>query len=148
MVDDPSRSVDVQTHGILFLCVHNAGRSQMAAAFAAKWAKPGVVVMSAGSAPGDSVNPVAAAAMSEMGISIADATPKRWTMDMLAEVDTVVSMGCGDECPVLPGKLRLDWELADPAGRDLEFVRSVRDDIARRVRAYLVERDLLDGSFA
>lgn len=130
-------------HGILFLCVHNAGRSQMAAAFASALSKPGVTVMSAGSAPGSAINPVAAEAMREVGIPIDSATPKKWTMDMLAEVDTVISMGCGDECPVLPGKLRLDWDLADPAGRDIEFVRVVRDEIEQLVRGYLAERDLL-----
>ena len=129
--------------GVLYLCVHNAGRSQMAAAFTAAWAKPGVVVMSVGSAPGAAVNPVAAAAMAEVGIPLDGAEPKKWTMEMLHEVDAVVSMGCGDECPVLPGKLRLDWEITDPAGRDLEFVRTVRDEVAMRVRAFLAERDLL-----
>jgi len=129
--------------GILYLCVHNAGRSQMAAAFTAAWAKPGVVVMSAGSAPGAAINPSAAAAMAEVGIPLDGAIPKKWTMAMLHEVDAVISMGCGDECPVLPGKLRLDWEITDPAGRDLEFVRSVRDEVAERVRAFLAERDLL-----
>ena len=134
---------EAAVHGILFLCVHNAGRSQMAAAFTSALAKPNVVVMSAGSAPAASINPIAAEAMREVGISLSSATPKKWTMDMLEEVDTVVSMGCGDECPVLPGKLRLDWELEDPAGKDIEFVRRVRDDIERRVREYLDERDLL-----
>lgn len=129
--------------GVLFLCVHNAGRSQMAAAFAASWAKPGVVVMSAGSAPGTEVNPAAAAAMAEVGIPLDGAVPRRWTMEMLHEVDVVISMGCGDECPVLPGKVRLDWEITDPAGRDVDFVRLVRDEVAGRVRAFLAERDLL-----
>jgi len=129
--------------GVLFLCIHNAGRSQMAAAFTSAWSKPNVTVLSAGSAPGTSVNPVAAEAMRELGIPIDNAQPKRWTMEMLEQVDAVISMGCGDECPVLPGKLRLDWELNDPAGKDIEFVRDVRDDIAQRVRAFLAERDLL-----
>lgn len=129
--------------GVLYLCVHNAGRSQMAAAFTSAWAKPGVVVMSAGSAPGASVNPVAALAMAEVGIPLDGAVPKKWTMEMLHEVDAVISMGCGDECPVLPGKLRLDWEITDPAGRELEFVRQVRDEVATRVRAFLAERELL-----
>jgi arsenate reductase (thioredoxin) len=130
-------------YGVLFLCIHNAGRSQMAAAFTAKWAVPGVRVFSAGSEPAHQVNPVAAQAMREVGIPIEDAEPKRWTMEMLEDVDAVVSMGCGDECPVLPGKLRVDWDLADPAGRDIEFVRVVRDDIADRVRGFLSERGLL-----
>ena len=129
--------------GVLYLCVHNAGRSQMAAAFTSAWAKSGVVVMSAGSAPGAAINPAAAAVMQEVGIPLDGAVPKKWTMGMLEEVDAVVSMGCGDECPVLPGKLRLDWEIDDPAGRDLDFVRRVRDDVASRVRAFLAERDLL-----
>lgn len=129
--------------GVLYLCVHNAGRSQMAAAFTSAWAKPDVVVMSAGSAPGASVNPAAAAVMAEAGIPLDGTMPKKWTMTMLAEVDAVVSMGCGDDCPVLPGKIRLDWEIDDPAGRDIDFVRRVRDDIASRVRSFLSERDLL-----
>lgn len=129
--------------GILYLCVHNAGRSQMAAAFTSAWARPGVVVMSAGSSPGAAVNPAAAAVMDEIGITLGGAVPKKWTMGMLEEVDAVVSMGCGDECPVLPGKLRLDWVIDDPAGRDLDFVRRVRDEVASRVREFLAERDLL-----
>ena len=129
--------------GVLYLCVHNAGRSQMAAAFTAAWAKPGVTVMSAGSAPGNQINPAAAAVMAEVGIPLDGAVPKKWTMEMLEEVDAVISMGCGDECPVLPGKVRLDWEIADPAGRDLDYVRVVRDDVASRVRAFLSERGLL-----
>ena len=129
--------------GVLYLCVHNAGRSQMAAAFSSAWAKPGVVVMSAGSAPGMAINPAAAAVMQEVGIPLDGAVPKKWTMEMLHEVDVVISMGCGDECPVLPGKVRLDWEITDPAGRDVDFVRLVRDEVAGRVRAFLAERDLL-----
>ena len=115
----------------------------MAAAFTRAWARPGVNVLSAGSAPGEAVNPVAAQAMREVGIAIDSAKPTKWTMEMLEAVDAVVSMGCGDECPVLPGKMRLDWELDDPAGRDIDFVRRVRDDIADRVRSFLAERDLL-----
>lgn len=115
----------------------------MAAAFMSALAKSGVQVLSAGSNPADGINPIAAEAMREIGIPIESSTPKRWTMEMLHAVDAVISMGCGDECPVLPGKLRLDWDLADPAGRDIDFVRLVRDDIARRVRDFLAERDLL-----
>lgn len=131
------------TFGVLFLCVHNAGRSQMAAAFTSAWAKPGVVVMSAGSAPAASVNPVAETVMAEIGIPLGAVVPKKWTLDMLREVDVVISMGCGDECPMLPGKLRLDWEIPDPAGRGLDFVRSVRDEVGSRVREFLAGRDLL-----
>ena len=129
--------------GILFLCVHNAGRSQMAAALTQSMASANVVVLSGGSAPANSVNPMALAAMEEVGISLANEQPKKWTMEMLHEVDVVISMGCGDDCPILPGKERLDWEITDPAGQDLDFVRRVRDEIRLRVEAFLRERQLL-----
>jgi arsenate reductase len=129
--------------GILYLCVHNAGRSQMAAALTRSLATTDVVVLSGGSAPANSVNPMALAAMEEVGISLADEQPKKWTMEMLHEVDVVISMGCGDDCPILPGKERLDWEITDPAGQDLDFVRRVRDEIQLRVEAFLSERQLL-----
>ncbi|MEY5152001.1 MAG: arsenate reductase ArsC [Actinobacteria bacterium] len=129
--------------GILYLCVHNAGRSQMAAALTRSMANASVVVLSGGSAPANSVNPMALAAMDELGISLADEQPKKWTMEMLHEVDVVISMGCGDDCPILPGKERLDWEITDPAGQDLDFVRRVRDEIQLRVEEFLRERQLL-----
>lgn len=132
-----------ESFGILFLCVHNAGRSQMAAALTRSLAKTNVVVLSGGSAPASSVNPMALAAMEELGISLADEQPKKWTMEMLHEVDVVISMGCGDDCPILPGKERLDWEITDPAGQDLDFVRRVRDEIQLRVEEFLRERHLL-----
>lgn len=132
-----------KSFGILFLCVHNAGRSQMAAALTRSLASSNVVVSSGGSAPASSVNPMALAAMEELGISIADEQPKKWTMEMLHEVDVVISMGCGDDCPILPGKERLDWEITDPAGQDLDFVRRVRDEIHLRVEGFLRERHLL-----
>lgn len=132
-----------KSFGILFLCVHNAGRSQMAAALTRSLASSNVVVSSGGSAPASSVNPMALAAMEELGISIADEQPKKWTMEMLHEVDVVISMGCGDDCPILPGKERLDWEITDPAGQDLDFVRRVRDEIHLRVEVFLRERHLL-----
>jgi len=132
-----------KSFGILYLCVHNAGRSQMAAALTRHLAKDQVVVLSGGSAPANSVNPMALAAMYEIGISIAEEQPKKWTMEMLHEVDVVISMGCGDDCPVLPGKERLDWEITDPAGQELDFVRRVRDEIQLRVEEFLRERDLL-----
>ncbi|MEI8321615.1 MAG: arsenate reductase ArsC [Actinomycetes bacterium] len=132
-----------KSFGILYLCVHNAGRSQMAAALTRHLAKDQVVVLSGGSAPANSVNPMALAAMDEIGISIAEEQPKKWTMEMLHEVDVVISMGCGDDCPVLPGKERLDWEITDPAGQELDFVRRVRDEIQLRVEEFLRERDLL-----
>ena len=129
--------------GILYLCVHNAGRSQMAAALTLSLATTDVVVLSGGSAPANSVNPMALAAMEEVGISLADEQPKKWTMEMLHEVDVVISMGCGDDCPILPGKERLDWEITDPAGQDLDFVRRVREEIRVRVEEFLRERQLL-----
>jgi len=129
--------------GILYLCVHNAGRSQMAAALTRSLATTDVVVLSGGSAPANSVNPMALAAMEEVGISLADEQPKKWTWEMLHEVDVVISMGCGDDCPILPGKERLDWEITDPAGQDLDFVRRVRDEIRVRVEEFLRERQLL-----
>ncbi len=132
-----------ESFGVLFLCVHNAGRSQMAAAFTRRMANANVVVLSGGSAPASSVNPMALAAMEELGISLADEQPKKWTMEMLHEVDVVISMGCGDDCPILPGKERLDWEITDPAGQDLDFVRRVRDEIRLRVEEFLRERHLL-----
>jgi arsenate reductase len=122
---------------ILFLCVHNAGRSQMAAAFARHLAGPRADVLSAGSAPGTVVNPVAVEAMAEVGLDISSAQPRRWGPDELDRVDVVITMGCGDECPVVPGTRYLDWPLTDPAGEGLDVVRPVRDDIERHVRALL-----------
>ena len=115
----------------------------MAAALTRSMAKANLVVLSGGSAPANSVNPMALAAMDEVGISLANEQPKKWTMEMLHEVDVVISMGCGDDCPILPGKERLDWEITDPAGQDLDFVRRVRDEIRLRVEAFLRERQLL-----
>ena len=113
--------------GILFLCVHNAGRSQMAAGFARSLG--GVEVYSGGSEPGDSLNPAAVQAMAEVGIDISAQVPQRWTEDILHRVDVVVTMGCGDTCPFIPGKRYVDWALDDPKGRPLEDVRRIRDEI-------------------
>ncbi|WP_026455230.1 arsenate reductase/protein-tyrosine-phosphatase family protein [Saccharomonospora iraqiensis] len=129
---------------VLFVCVHNAGRSQMAAALLAHHALGRVAVRSAGSEPGERVNPAAAAALAEWGLDITAAMPTRLATDDVEAADVVVTMGCGDTCPVLPGKRYLDWELDDPAGRPVEEVRPVRDEIDRRVRALLSE--LLDGT--
>lgn len=123
---------------VLFLCVHNAGRSQMAAALLAEHAQGQVTIHSAGSAPGERLNPAVVQAMDELGIDISAERPKRLTDDMAREADVIVTMGCGDACPVYPGKRYLDWELADPAGRPLDEVRAIRDEIDARVR------DLLD----
>ncbi len=125
--------------GVLFLCVHNAGRSQMGAGWMRHLGGDRVRVYSAGSAPADTVNPVAVEVMAEVGIDIGGAQPRRWTEDMVAGVDVVVSMGCGDACPVVPGTRYVDWELVDPAGQGPDTVRVVRDDIESRVRALLAE---------
>ncbi|MGO9457431.1 MAG: arsenate reductase ArsC [Acidimicrobiales bacterium] len=118
---------------VLFLCVHNAGRSQMAAALLARQASGRVVVHSAGSAPGETLNPAVVEAMAEVGIDIGDERPKRLTDEMARTADVIVTMGCGDACPVYPGKRYVDWELPDPAGLPLEDVRPIRDQIERRV---------------
>ena len=122
---------------VLFLCVHNAGRSQMAAGFARYLGGKQIEVFSGGSEPADEVNPVAVEAMNERGIDISRDSPRRWTDSGVREADVVVTMGCGDECPFFPGKTYLDWDLEDPAGKPIESVRIVRDDIETRVRALL-----------
>ena len=124
---------------VLFVCVHNAGRSQMAAAFLTHLAGSRVQVRSAGSEPADAVNPAVVEAMREVGIDIAAEVPKILTTDAVQASDVVVTMGCGDSCPFFAGKRYLDWELADPAGRGLDAVRPIRDDIERRVRGLLAE---------
>ncbi len=118
---------------VLFLCVHNAGRSQMAAGWLRHLAGERVQVFSGGSEPADQVNPAAVAAMGEVGIDISGEQPQRWTDDDARSADVVVTMGCGDVCPVYPGKRYEDWELTDPAGKSIEFVRTVRDEIRGRV---------------
>jgi arsenate reductase len=127
------------TPTVLFVCVHNAGRSQMAAGWLRELAGDRVEVRSAGSVPGDRVNPVAVAAMAEVGIDIAGRQPAVLTTDAVEAADVVVTMGCGDACPVFPGKRYEDWELTDPAGRGIEEVRPIRDEIERRVRTLLAE---------
>ncbi len=123
---------------VLFVCVHNAGRSQMAAGFLRRLSDDRVEVLSAGSVPAAEVNPVAVAAMAEVGIDIASATPKVLTEGAVRASDVVVTMGCGDACPFFPGTRYEDWELDDPAGQGIEAVRPIRDEIRRRV-AHLVE---------
>lgn len=127
------------TPTILFLCVHNAGRSQMAAGFARHIGGDAVTVLSAGSEPADTVNPAAVAAMTEIGIDITEAEPRRWTGEELATTDVVVTMGCGDECPVIPGTRYLDWPLEDPAGQGIDAVRPIRNRIEDLVRGLLEE---------
>ncbi|HUA95459.1 MAG TPA: arsenate reductase ArsC [Acidimicrobiales bacterium] len=119
--------------GVLFLCVHNAGRSQMAATLMEQAARGRIVVYSAGSAPGEELNPAVVEAMAELGLDISAEIPKKLTDEMATSADVIVTMGCGDACPVYPGKRYLDWELPDPAGRSLFEVRPIRDDIKRRV---------------
>ena len=124
---------------VLFVCVHNAGRSQMAAGFLTHLSGGDVEVRSAGSLPGDQVNPSAVAAMAEVGIDISAQRPKVLTTDAVQASDVVITMGCGDACPIFPGKRYLDWDLEDPAGQGVEAVRPTRDEIRVRVQALLAE---------
>jgi arsenate reductase len=132
----------VSTPSVLFVCVHNAGRSQMAAGWLRHLAGDAVEVRSAGSVPGDQVNPAAVAAMAEVGIDISDQRPKVLTTDAVEASDVVITMGCGDACPVFPGKQYLDWALTDPAGKGVEAVRPIRDAIEVRIRGLLAELDV------
>jgi protein-tyrosine-phosphatase len=132
---DPNES---HKPSVLFLCVHNAGRSQMAAGLLRHVAGDRVDVFSGGSNPGNEINAVAVAAMAELGIDISSESPRAWTDEIVGAADVVVTMGCGDTCPIFAGKRYEDWELADPAGQPLSFVREVRDDIAARVDALVV----------
>jgi arsenate reductase len=124
---------------VLFVCVHNAGRSQMAAALLEHCSQGRVLVRSAGSAPAEQVNPAAVQAMAELGIDLTQAFPKPLTDEAVQASDVVITMGCGDACPVFPGKRYLDWQLDDPAGQDVEVVRRIRDDIDARVQALVAE---------
>ena len=124
---------------VLFVCVHNAGRSQMAAGFLEHFGQGRVEVLSAGSAPKESINPIAVEAMLEKGIDIANRKPKTLTNESVQASDVVITMGCGDACPFYPGKRYEDWALDDPAGQDLQFVRKVRDEIEERVMQLLSE---------
>lgn len=129
---------DADLPAVLFLCVHNAGRSQMAMGWFNHLAGGRAVAYSGGSEPGDRVNPAAVEAMADVGIDISGAQPRRWTDESVRTADVVVSMGCGDACPVYPGKRYEDWVLADPFGKRVEEVRPTRDEIGRRVRELLV----------
>ena len=122
---------------VLFLCVHNAGRSQMALGWFQHLAGDRAVAWSGGSEPGDEVNPSAIAAMAEIGIDISQEFPKPWTEEIVKAADVVITMGCGDACPLSPGKRYEDWDLDDPAGQGLEVVRPIRDEIGRRVTTLL-----------
>ncbi len=129
----------VHRPSVLFVCVHNAGRSQMAAGYLRHLGGDRVTVLSAGSEPGDRINPVAVAAMAEEGIDIAGVRPQVLTPEAVQESDVVVTMGCGDACPFYPGKRYEDWVLDDPAGQDLETVRPIRDEIRARVEGLLAD---------
>ncbi len=125
------------TPAVLFVCVHNAGRSQMAAGYLRALAGDRIDVFSAGSEPGDAVNPAAVAVMAEEGIDLSTATPQILTTDAVRQADVVITMGCGDACPIFPGKRYEDWQLDDPAGQPVEVVRGIRDDVRRRVEALI-----------
>ncbi len=124
---------------VLFVCVHNAGRSQMAAGYMSALSQGRVEVLSAGSEPKDTINPLAIEVMAEEGIDIANNVPKILTVEAVKESDVVITMGCGDTCPIFPGKRYEDWELVDPAGKDIDTVRAVRDDIKGRIETLLSE---------
>jgi arsenate reductase len=124
---------------VLFVCVHNAGRSQMAAAFLRRRAGDVIEVRSAGTTPADEIQPAVREAMAEVGIDLADAVPTALETDAVEASNVVITMGCGDACPVFPGRRYLDWELADPAGRPIEEVRAIRDDIDQRVADLVAE---------
>jgi protein-tyrosine-phosphatase len=130
---------------VLFLCVHNAGRSQMALGWFSALAGDGADAYSAGSAPASVVNPAAVAAMSEVGIDIEHAVPRRWDEALIARADVVVTMGCGDTCPYVPGTRYDDWAVDDPAGQPVERVREIRDDIRDRVRSLLADLGIESG---
>ncbi len=130
---------DAAAPAVLFLCTHNAGRSQMALGYFTHYAGNDAVAWSGGSEPGDEINPAAVAVMAEVGIDITGEYPKPWTDDMVRTADVVITMGCGDTCPVLPGKRYENWELPDPAGQGIDAVRPIRDQIDQRVRQLLIE---------
>lgn len=132
-------TTDVSKPSVLFLCVHNAGRSQMASGWMRHLAGDSIDVYSGGSEPADQINPSAVEAMAEKGIDITGNMPQKWTDEIVANVNVVVTMGCGDTCPVFPGVRYVDWELEDPAGKAVEAVRPVRDDIEQRVRGLIAE---------
>ncbi|MET4781213.1 arsenate reductase ArsC [Glaciihabitans sp. UYNi722] len=124
---------------VLFVCVHNAGRSQMAAGYMAALSGGAVEVRSGGSEPGNEINPIAIQAMAEEGIDISQGVPQLMTTEQVRRSDVVITMGCGDACPIFPGKRYEDWELSDPAGKDIDEVRRIRDDIKARIEALLAE---------
>ena len=139
MAANMTRPSNPNRPSVLFVCVHNAGRSQMAAGFLTHLAGDAIEVRSAGSAPAASINPAAVEAMAEVGIDISNQSPKILTPDAVETSDVVITMGCGDTCPVFPGVRYLDWELPDPAGKGVDAVRPIRDEIKARVQALIAE---------
>jgi protein-tyrosine-phosphatase len=140
-----SRDVTLKP-SVLFLCVHNAGRSQMAAGWMRHLGGDGVDVFSGGSEPAESVNQAAVAAMAEKGIDISAEIPQPWADEIVRAADVVVTMGCGDACPVFPGKRYVDWELEDPSGKTLEEVRPIRDELEQRIRVLMTELGIPESS--
>lgn len=138
---DPQPAEDGRP-AVLFLCVHNAGRSQMALGWFTQLAGDGAVAWSGGSEPADQVNPAAVAAMAEVGIDISGEHPRRWTDEMARTADVVITMGCGDACPIFPGTRYEDWVVGDPAGQDLDATRRIRDEIRTRVESLVASLDL------
>lgn len=134
--------IEEEVPTVLFLCVQNAGRSQMASGWLSHLAGDRVEVLSGGSEPGEEVNPNAVAAMAEVGIDITSSFPKPWTDEIVRAADVVITMGCGDACPIYPGKRYEDWQVRDPNGEDLDTVRTVRDDIEARVRVLLADLEV------
>jgi protein-tyrosine-phosphatase len=141
----PKGEVGAAIPAVVFLCVHNAGRSQIAAAFARHFGGSRIQVLSGGSDPSSEVNPAAVAAMAEIGIDVSEETPQHWTDEIVRTATVVVTMGCGDTCPVFPGVEYRDWELDDPAGMDLAGVRAIRGEIEHRVQALLGELGVTAG---
>ncbi len=135
----PTDPRTTETPKVVFLCVHNAGRSQMAAGWARHLGGDRVEIFSGGSDPAGEVNPSAVAAMAEVGIDIATAVPERWTDEIVRAADVIITMGCGDSCPIFPGTRYEDWAVADPAGQGVDAVRPIRDEIEQRVRGLLAE---------
>jgi protein-tyrosine-phosphatase len=133
------RQSGIVMSGILFLCIHNAGRSQMAAGFARELSNGDVLILSGGSEPAETVNPIAVDVMNEVGIDISKFVPQKYNDDLLNAVDVVVTMGCGDTCPYIPGKRYVDWPLDDPKGKPLEDVRRIRDEIKGHVTELLAQ---------
>ena len=132
----------------LFVCLHNAGRSQMSAALFERAAGGRHRALSAGTTPADRVHPEVVTVMGELGVDLSSRTPRRLTIELAVQADVVVTMGCGDECPFIPGRRYLDWDLEDPKGRELGEVRATRDEIARRVKALVAELDASAGGAA